>query len=118
MKLTDVDYDEYQNLIQKAKELDRILNDDTKFYRINMYGDTLFIRNNETDLIRFYKEISEKANRFNGIIENAAYVNKMTWAEFVSKHEKKWNTFYYFLCFPVRLTFNQGPPNPHGPRLI
>lgn len=86
MKVTDIPYNEYQRLLEKANAFDAGILDTSKFVRVD-YG--FYIALKEQGLIEQFKIISELKEYYLSAIHGYCSQNKMGFSDFVDKYGVK-----------------------------
>ena len=88
MKVNDIDYNEFQKLLNKSESLDKVLSDKDKYFKIDPYTG-IYIKLTEADLIKEFKAITERKDLLEDTIARFAAANKMYYWEFMDRYKPK-----------------------------
>jgi hypothetical protein len=85
MKINDIDYDYYQQLVKKADATDDILRQ--KFVRVDWYSG-IYAHLSETELILAFERANNRTEFYRDCISNFCHSVKMDFGDFTSKYGK------------------------------
>ncbi len=88
MKVNDIDYYEFQKLIASHEALNRLLNDDQKYFRIDQYSG-LYISLSESEIIKEFKNLNDELKKCESSIREWSYRSNKCYSDFFSTYKPK-----------------------------